>query len=202
MRMAPASGRITPAIIFRSVVLPDPLGPISPSTSPGDTDNETPLTATRPPNALVKPSTCSSAATASAFLVRAWRDFDPDVLEQPGHAPRQEIDDHHEDEAEQDAEPERELGLQPFRQNDQRNDAENWSPEPLQSAEERHDDDLERDQRVEGEVRIDEAEARRHQGSSHGDEHRGHDEDRERHVDADLARHRFVFANHQQRQAE
>ena len=77
MRMAPASGRITPAIIFRSVVFPEPLGPVSPSTSPGDTDNETPLTAMRPPNALIKPSTCSSAAIASAFLVRARRDFDP-----------------------------------------------------------------------------------------------------------------------------
>src|SRR5277367_5648618 len=95
MRMAPASGRITPAIIFRSVVLPEPLGPISPNTSPGDTDNETPLTAVRPPNALVKPSTCSSAAIASAFVVRARRDFDPNVLDGAGdparedHRPRQ-----------------------------------------------------------------------------------------------------------------
>jgi hypothetical protein len=37
------------------VVLPDPLGPISPRISPSPTESDSPSTATTPPNRLVSP---------------------------------------------------------------------------------------------------------------------------------------------------
>ena len=43
------------------VLLPDPLGPISPSISPGSTANDTSFTAVNPPKRLVSPSTVSTA---------------------------------------------------------------------------------------------------------------------------------------------
>src|SRR5208282_1131193 len=125
MRILPALGRMVPAMRLSSVVLPEPLGPISPKTSPGDTESDMALTATNPPNALVKLSTSSSAVMASAFLRYAGHDLGPSILDGAGDAARQKIHDHHEDEAKQNAVPERELGLQELRQDDQRNDAQN-----------------------------------------------------------------------------
>ena len=41
----PAVGLIWPRMLLNSVVLPEPLGPITPTISPGPTDSETPSTA-------------------------------------------------------------------------------------------------------------------------------------------------------------
>jgi hypothetical protein len=65
MRLVPASERMVPAIRLSSVVLPEPFGPMRPSTSPGETASDMLLTATRPPNALVTPSTSSSAVISA-----------------------------------------------------------------------------------------------------------------------------------------
>src|SRR5271170_7709119 len=240
MRMVPASGRIVPAMRLSNVVLPEPFGPIRPSTSPGETTNDRPLTAIRPPKALVKFSTSNSLVMASAFFAGARQYLGPTVLDHAGyparqhdrprqprpdlaqrsceparqleraaesgpavfqetrHAARQEIDNDHEDRAEKNAEPERKLGLQDLGQDRQRNDAKQRSPQSLQAAEERHDDDHERHQRIEGEIRIDEAEARRHQGAAQRYENGRDNEDRhlgERNVDPDLLRDRLILAD-------
>src|SRR3974390_715563 len=84
MRITPASGRIAPAIRFKSVVLPDPFGPMSPRTSPGDTESDMLLTAISPPNALDKPSTSRIGAIASALFRRARRDFRPKIHDRAG----------------------------------------------------------------------------------------------------------------------
>ena len=129
----------------------------------------------------------------------------PAVLDQAGDAARQEIDDHHEHEPEEHAVPERKPHLQQLGQQRERDDAEHRPPQPLHAAEQRHDHHGERDQRVEGELRREIAEARRHHGADHGHEHRGDDEDHhlgERHVDAGLPRHGLVVADHQQRDPE
>src|SRR5260370_14120457 len=49
-RIAPAFGRYAPGIKLKSVVLPAPFGPISPTISPASTLKSTALTAARPPN--------------------------------------------------------------------------------------------------------------------------------------------------------
>src|SRR5215831_7992509 len=110
-RMVPASGRMVPAIRSSSVVLPEPFGPIRPRISPAETESEKSLTATSPPKVLVSLSTSSSAPTASA-LPCAGSCREPrrpacqqaaTILDQSADAARQQVDDHHENEAEQDA---------------------------------------------------------------------------------------------------
>src|SRR5271156_168299 len=170
MRIMPASGLMVPAIRLSSVVLPEPFGPISPKTSPGETARDMSLTATNPPNAFVKPSTSSNAAMISALPGRARQDpgpavFDragdparehdrprqpgpdavqrsgqpalqferptkrrPSILQKAGRAPRKEIDNHHEDQAKENAVPKRKLRLQQFGQDDERDNAEHWPP--------------------------------------------------------------------------
>ena len=49
----PFSGEYSPAITFRSVVFPAPLGPISPSTSPFLTVKVTSFNAVNPPKRLL-----------------------------------------------------------------------------------------------------------------------------------------------------
>jgi hypothetical protein len=51
-RISPDVGGSAPEIRFSIVVLPEPFGPIRPSSSPCFTSKETSLTATRPPKAL------------------------------------------------------------------------------------------------------------------------------------------------------
>src|SRR6267142_102852 len=58
-RTAPESIGRTPARHSNSVVLPDPLGPIRPSTSPGRMEKDTSLSAVRCPYRLVRFETCS-----------------------------------------------------------------------------------------------------------------------------------------------
>src|SRR5262249_35413521 len=59
IRMAPAIGRLKPAIRRRSVVLPQPLGPSSTTVSPSATVSETRSTATRSPKRIVTSSISS-----------------------------------------------------------------------------------------------------------------------------------------------
>src|SRR5439155_2062734 len=66
--ISPASGRWTPLTQLSSVVLPAPLGPITPSTSPSATSNVTPSSAATPPNRLVTPFSERSAATSDPRL--------------------------------------------------------------------------------------------------------------------------------------
>src|SRR5581483_2696467 len=58
----PALGAMMPLMRLRSVVLPEPFGPKMPRISPSAIENETSLTAVRPPKRLVSPSTSSSTA--------------------------------------------------------------------------------------------------------------------------------------------
>ena len=62
----PAVGRSTPQTTFSSVVLPEPLGPISPSTSPLLASSETPSSARTPRNCLATSSTTSGDEWAQA----------------------------------------------------------------------------------------------------------------------------------------
>src|SRR5215510_12721732 len=68
---APASGRRRLVIRLKTVVLPEPLGPMSPTTVPAATSNEQSLTARMPPKILVSPDTASvGAASARDGLMR------------------------------------------------------------------------------------------------------------------------------------
>src|SRR3954470_19124585 len=62
--MRPDSGLWKPAIAANSVVLPAPLGPISPTISPAPTSSEACSTAFNPPNALERSRTSSMAAAS------------------------------------------------------------------------------------------------------------------------------------------
>src|SRR5580700_2470329 len=70
MRTDPASGRSMPMMSFITVDLPEPFGPISPRIFPASMESDISLTATRPPNRLVRPLTsrCASAAMSVRFL--------------------------------------------------------------------------------------------------------------------------------------
>src|SRR5947209_7513911 len=65
MQTLPASGASKPATIFKSVVLPQPLGPSSVMNSPLRIGKDTSRTATSSPNVLLTP-TMSTACPASA----------------------------------------------------------------------------------------------------------------------------------------
>ena len=60
----PACCFVKPVTTSSSVVFPAPFGPMSPTTSPGVTVNETSSTATTPPNRTVMPCTSSSTPRA------------------------------------------------------------------------------------------------------------------------------------------
>src|SRR5699024_8781740 len=67
-RTEPSSARTNPQITLNSVVLPAPLGPITPTTSPGPTVSDTPSSAVSPPKRTVTPAT-SSVVICRRFLV-------------------------------------------------------------------------------------------------------------------------------------
>src|SRR3546814_1023404 len=83
-------------IILTSVVLPEPLGPISPNTCPSSTDSDTSLSATSPPKCLCTPSTLSNmvaSVAAPAFRHQAARQVqndDDDQQTDKDHAQRGE----------------------------------------------------------------------------------------------------------------
>src|SRR5712691_3716424 len=60
-RTAPAVGGSAPDTQLNSVVLPEPLGPMSPRISPSRTSHDTALSAVNPPNRFVSPETVSMA---------------------------------------------------------------------------------------------------------------------------------------------
>src|SRR5689334_735686 len=62
---SPPSGRIRPTTILKVVVLPAPLGPSSPTISPGETLIETPFTTRRPEYSLASCSVSNSALAGS-----------------------------------------------------------------------------------------------------------------------------------------
>ena len=57
----PAWGSTKPHITLKSVVLPAPLGPITPRTSPGATLTDTESSAVMPPKLTVSPSAANAA---------------------------------------------------------------------------------------------------------------------------------------------
>src|SRR5581483_8505325 len=61
-RMAPESGKNSPANCAISVVLPAPFGPITACISPGMTANVTSASATTPPKRLLRPWICNSGS--------------------------------------------------------------------------------------------------------------------------------------------
>ncbi len=67
----PASLSSTPVIRLNTVLLPAPLGPISPRISPLFISNETSFTATSPPNRLTSPLTSSSVPPPFGLARRA-----------------------------------------------------------------------------------------------------------------------------------
>src|SRR5689334_6339936 len=69
--IVPASGRCAPAIAFSSVLLPEPLGPISPWKLPGRTVTSTPSRALSAPKRLPSPRTSKIASAMAAASVGA-----------------------------------------------------------------------------------------------------------------------------------
>src|SRR5262249_53200349 len=64
--MVPESAKCAPAIAFRSVLLPEPLGPIRPWNVPAWTSMSTPSSARKVRNVLVTPRISSSAMSLAA----------------------------------------------------------------------------------------------------------------------------------------
>src|SRR5215510_7856724 len=67
-RSRPAVGALRPVMRLNSVVLPAPLGPIRPKSSPRGTENDTRLTAMTPPKLHVRASTDSISAAGAEPL--------------------------------------------------------------------------------------------------------------------------------------
>src|SRR5262245_16206322 len=82
---------------LNSVVLPAPLGPMSPTISPASTLSETSRLASRPPKRLVAACTVSRAAIALRRRARDWpaatKPPRPRQREQSGRAERGDHDD-------------------------------------------------------------------------------------------------------------
>src|SRR5712664_784535 len=75
-RMEPAVAASAPEMQLKQVVLPDPLGPISPRISPSFTSKETAFSAVKPPNCLVSRSTVSTRGPrggGAAASASRWR---------------------------------------------------------------------------------------------------------------------------------
>src|SRR6185503_8536542 len=62
--MAPSVGGRAPEMQLKSVVLPEPLGPMRPRISPSRTSKDTAFSAVKPPNRLVRPVTVSMGTDA------------------------------------------------------------------------------------------------------------------------------------------
>src|SRR5262249_58099243 len=75
-----ASGFWKPATTFRSVVLPEPLGPRMVRSSPGAISSETPSSATTSPKRRVRPSTLSLPARSPPV----WAANASGLLQHPG----------------------------------------------------------------------------------------------------------------------
>ena len=152
---------------LKSVVLPEPFGPISPVIVPAETVKEQSSTATTPPKCFDRPSTSRSALTglrpSSAAPARAGGAVlaaSAHVRERRQDPPRQQEHDHEEhpgvaDEVElARAEPVGEVLLRGHE--DER--ADHRAPERALAAEVDHQHHPDRDERVDRELRVDERE--------------------------------------------
>src|SRR6516165_8716572 len=71
--IVPASGRIWPSTLLKSVVFPEPFGPITPKISPGITSKLTPPTARIAPYDFFRSLTLKSGAVISDAGLRGHR---------------------------------------------------------------------------------------------------------------------------------
>src|SRR5262245_9101995 len=92
--MVPPAIATSPEIVLKSVVLPEPLGPITPMRAPGGTASVRPLSASMPSKRTVRPSISSMSAPPQIVPDAA----DCDLVEQPARAHDQQ----HRDEAAED----------------------------------------------------------------------------------------------------
>src|SRR5262245_18440103 len=156
------------------VVLPEPFGPISPSTSFSARANDMLWTATSPPKRLVTSPTSKAVVLASGIAAlssgerAAYRGercvvtalqgharrrkplmaMAQSVFDQADHAVGNEVHDQQERGAEQQGGLRRKLGGDQFPQQRERNDTEQRPPQPMHAAEQRHDHDLKRQERT------------------------------------------------------
>src|SRR5262245_45693110 len=86
----PPSGRTTPLTALKSVVLPQPFGPIRPRLAPGASDRSTGPSASTPPKRTVKPSSCNSIEEPLAETGQA---IDGALVEQAARPHDQQHDD-------------------------------------------------------------------------------------------------------------
>src|SRR5207244_2522814 len=104
-RMSPASGRVSPLMQLSRVVLPAPLGPMTPSTWPGSTVKVTPARALTPPNRLLISRTASRLMPAPTLTLPrergreiargSWAGFAQRLTEEPERepaAPAEDVD--------------------------------------------------------------------------------------------------------------
>src|SRR5947207_3584033 len=87
-RMSPASGRVSPLMQLSRVVLPAPLGPMTPSTWPGSTVKVTPARALTPPNRLLISRTASRLMPAPTLTLPRQRGGEKAPGSSAGFAPR------------------------------------------------------------------------------------------------------------------
>ena len=169
-----------------------------------------PLTAVRPPKRRVKPGKgeqrghgrCSRVAGAAVVASRGLAAHQ--VFGKSGDAARQQEDDHDEQQAEQDRVVVGEVRRQPFEQQEKRDCAERWPPEPGRAAEQRHDQRQERHGRIEDDRRLDVGPARRLDRPHQRDDDGADDEEREfgaGDVDADMRGDDFVVGDDLEREA-
>ena len=176
-QIAPRLGRSAPEIRLITVVLPEPLGPIRPSTSFSRTSKLSASTATRPPKRLV--TACSSSDRCLRHGCRAARGRLERRLDAADHAVRNQVHDEQEGDAEQQHRLRREARRDHLPQDGERDHADQRPPQPVRAAEQRHDHDLEGKLGGEGDRRLDVGVARRHHRADHAGEHARDHEQRE-----------------------
>src|SRR5881628_3023120 len=94
---APEVGFSSPAMMFRSVVFPEPFGPMSPSVLPAGSEMVTPLRAWTPPNSLLTASVRRVGISLQQFPQRGRTPF-----ERADYPFRNEKSDYHDREADYD----------------------------------------------------------------------------------------------------
>src|SRR5437763_6245460 len=128
-RTRPASGRTWPVIRLKSVVLPAPFGPMIAVTRPAATVRLTPPTAAKPPNALWRSRTSSTAEPSTCAL--------PEREGSPGEAAGEAEQEDDKDRAEHER-PVLGVGDDLLVEEDQRERADARAEERAHPAEQRH----------------------------------------------------------------
>src|SRR5579883_3038734 len=178
--MSPAVGLNAPEIRFIMVVLPDPFGPIRPSTSFSASLNDMLSTATRPPKRLVTPEAARAVAVPASGIVAllplqqaadrpgygvdrprragrragATRPAAQRVLDEAGNAARNYIDDEQEADAQEQRGLRGEIDRDQLPQQHERNNTEQRPSQPVHAAQQRHYHHLERHERAERDARL------------------------------------------------